>query len=131
MQGYADSGDQQQFYSALKAAHGQKRAAQCPVRSRDGDSLLTEREDILSCWAEHYRELLNTDNLVDPSLLKELSTLPTIQDLDIQTTREEISKALDSLKHNKARQHSRRVAEVWRCCCFRVSVQHHFLHLAE
>ena len=52
IQGYADSGDQQSFYSSRKAVYGPRSAAQYPVRNKNGTKLLTSRDEILRRWAE-------------------------------------------------------------------------------
>ena len=54
IQGYADTGDQRNFYSTLKAVYGPRSAAQYPVRNKDGTELLTSRVEILRRWAEYY-----------------------------------------------------------------------------
>ena len=65
IQGYADTGNQQQFYSALKTACGPKRGMQYRVRSANVEVLFTEKSEILQRWAEHYGNLLNQNAPVD------------------------------------------------------------------
>ena len=102
IQGFADAGDQQQFYSSLKRAYGPQRDTFCPVRSADGSTLITEKPKILGRWAEHYEELLNRSNPTDPTLLDDLPDLPTSWELDDVPTRQEVSQAVSSLKNSKA-----------------------------
>ena len=40
-----------------------------PVRSSDGTTLITDREGILSRWAEHFHGILNQPSTFDPSVL--------------------------------------------------------------
>ncbi|XP_076064949.1 uncharacterized protein LOC143038991 [Oratosquilla oratoria] len=79
IQGFADTGDQHQFYNPLKTAYGRQSNNLCPVRSADGSTLFTEKTDILS-----------------------LPNLPVIQELDDIPTIQEVSHAINSLKNNKA-----------------------------
>ncbi|CAE1234835.1 unnamed protein product [Acanthosepion pharaonis] len=53
-----------------------------PVRFPDGSTLLKEKEEILARWAEHFKELLNRDMLIDSSALDELPTLPGLLELN-------------------------------------------------
>ena len=102
IQGFADMGDQHQFYNALKTAYGPRSNSLCPVRSVDGSTLFTEKTEILKRWAEHYQELLNRQNPTDPTFLDSLPNLPVIQELDNIPTIQEVSHAINSLKNNKA-----------------------------
>ncbi|KAI8490084.1 hypothetical protein Bbelb_321540 [Branchiostoma belcheri] len=102
IQGYADKGNHQQFYSALKAAYGPRRGTHFPVRSADGTTLITEKSAILARWAEHYRQLLNRHTEVDERVLDDIPKLPDMDSLDNLPTTEEVRAALGSLKNNKA-----------------------------
>ncbi|CAH1259012.1 PKD1L3 [Branchiostoma lanceolatum] len=102
IQGYADKGNQQQFYSALKAAYGPRCGANFPVRSEDGETLITEISAILARWAEHYRQLLNRPSEVDDTILDNIPRLPVMESLDNLPTLEEVQASLNSLKYNKA-----------------------------
>ncbi|KAI8495055.1 hypothetical protein Bbelb_270410 [Branchiostoma belcheri] len=102
IQGHADTGNQQQFYSLLKAAYGPSQGSQFPVRSEDGTTLITGKAAILARWAEHYRKLLNRHTVVDDSILDDIPVLPTMVELDDLPTLPEVQAALNSLKNNKA-----------------------------
>ena len=43
-----------------------------PVRSRDGSTLITERELILQRWVEHFRSVLNQQAVFDSTVLDEI-----------------------------------------------------------
>ena len=47
MQMHADTGNQQEFYSTLEAAYGPTFRAPFPVRSGDGETLITDKEGTL------------------------------------------------------------------------------------
>jgi len=92
-----------QFYKAIKVVYGPKSHSTHPVRTKDGITLIKDKKDILSRWAEHLQELLNQDNPVDPSIADQLPQLPIISELDTIPSIEEISAAANNLKNNKAR----------------------------
>ena len=46
-QRYADMGDKRAFYEALKAVYGPSREIQAPLRSSNGNTLLTDKKAIL------------------------------------------------------------------------------------
>ncbi|KAK4309351.1 hypothetical protein Pmani_019012 [Petrolisthes manimaculis] len=102
IQGFADVGDQQQFYNALTMAYGPQSNSFCPTRSADGSTLITEKSEILGRWAEHYEDLLNRSNPTDPTFLNNLPDLPAMQELDTIPSHQEVHLAVNSLKNNKA-----------------------------
>ena len=102
IQGYADAGNQQEFYSALKGVYGAKHRAFCPVRGEDGRTLITNKTEILSRWAEHYRDLLNRFTPTDPNFAESLTELPLMEDLDRVPTLAEVRDATLTLKNSKA-----------------------------
>ncbi|XP_069984652.1 transposon TX1 uncharacterized 149 kDa protein [Penaeus vannamei] len=102
IQGFADIGNQQEFYCAIKRAYGPQRTATSPVRSVDGSKLITDKKEILDRWAEHYQHLLNRSNPSDPTVFENLPEFPRIPELDNMPTRQEVHMAIISLKNNKA-----------------------------
>ena len=67
IQGYADAGDLHNFYDALKRVYGPSDKSLAPVRTKEGDKLLTSKTEIMKRWKEHYSTLLNTNNPSSPS----------------------------------------------------------------
>ena len=59
LQQAADWRDMKAFYHGLRAVYGPRDSGSVPVRSRDGSSLITDRQGILSRWAEHFHSILN------------------------------------------------------------------------
>ena len=100
IQNYANMAHQ--FYEAIKAVYGPKSHSTQPVRTKDRITLIKDKKDILSRWAEHLQELLNQDNPVDQSIADQLPQLPIISELDTIPSIEEISAAANNLKNNKA-----------------------------
>ena len=62
-QRYADRGDTCAFYEALKAVYALSHQIRDPLRSSDGNTLLTDKEAILQRWSEHFRASLVADVL--------------------------------------------------------------------
>ena len=102
MQSSMDTGDLHHFYSSLKTIYGPTRRSLCPVRSADGNTLISDRTGILQRWAEHFKALLNHTNPHDPAFLEEIPQLPPLLELDEIPSLAEVSKATAGLKNNKA-----------------------------
>ena len=116
IQGYADRGDQQHFFAAVKASYGAIKGTRYPVRSADGQELLTERSLVLERWAEHYRALLNRRAAdVDLHIVEELPQLQPMLHLDTPPTEEEVRAAIKSIKNCKAPGPDGVAGEVLRC----------------
>ena len=102
MQMHADTGNQHEFHSTLKAAYGPTFRAPFPVRSRDGKTLITDKVGTLKRWAECFAGLLNKGNNFDPTLLEEIPDAPTFWEMDDPPTRLEVQNAIAGLKINQA-----------------------------
>ena len=50
---------------------------------------------------EHYSDLCSRENSVSPSALEAVECLPTMEELDTESTLEELHKAIDSLASGK------------------------------
>nr|VZI07673.1 unnamed protein product [Spirometra erinaceieuropaei] len=59
IQGYADRNEWKDFFSAVKAVYGPPTKGTAPLLSADGNTLLTEKTQVLQRWAEHFRGVLN------------------------------------------------------------------------
>ena len=64
--------------------------------------LLKDKIVILGRWAEYFKDLLNTDNLTDPSEVSKLPQYPTVLQMDNPFTEAQVAKAINSLKVCKA-----------------------------
>ena len=60
------------------------------------------KEDIISRWAKHYGELINTNNDVYTSLLYENQATAAPEELAEEPSVGEVRDALQCLKHGKA-----------------------------
>ena len=53
-------------------------------------------------WVEHYLELYSTENTITDEALDTIETLPVMTEIDTEPTKDDLSKAIDSLKNGKA-----------------------------
>ena len=53
-------------------------------------------------WVEHYLELYTTRNVVSDAALNAIPDLPVLDELDVEPSMEELSKAIDCLSTGKA-----------------------------
>ena len=102
IQSYANNNDTQKFYNAIKAVFGPPQRSLHPVRSKDGSTLIKDRDGILARCAEHLSELLNCINPIDPTVVSQIPQFPVIPNLDAPPSFYEISTAISHLKNNKA-----------------------------
>ncbi|GFR64639.1 cilia- and flagella-associated protein 74-like [Elysia marginata] len=110
----ADIGDYRRFYEALKTVYGPTHQIQSPLRSSDGQQLLTEKPDILTRWAEHFNTLFSTDRSVQDAALHRIPHLPLIEELDDPPTLEETITAIGQLKSHKAAGIDGIPPEIWK-----------------
>jgi len=117
IQNYADANMAHQFYEA-KAIYGPKSHSTHPARANDGITLIKDKKDILSCWAEHLQELLNQDNPVDQSTADQLPQLPIISELDTIPSIEEISAAANNIRHLALIAYLLKFSNTGAICCY-------------
>lgn len=86
----------QKLFNVIRGIYGPlHKALHHPVRSKDDTMLIKEHQTILSWQAKHLKELF-THTRHPP--LDELLQLPTITDIDVPPTYEEVYKAVKELK---------------------------------
>ena len=59
IQSFAACKDMKNFYSVLKAVYGLTSSGSTPLLTGDRNTLITDKEKILECWAEHFHNILN------------------------------------------------------------------------
>ena len=99
---YADIGDTRSFYDALKAIYGSSYQTQAPLFSADRTTLLTDKESIMTRWAEHFGGLFSDQRTVSVPSIEKIPIAETKHELDVPPTREEIKKAIAQLKPGKS-----------------------------
>jgi len=102
IQNYADNNKTYEFYDSIKGIFGPSKKMMTPVRSADGRHLIKNEDEILQRWAEHFRELLNHINPIDPTVLQELPDLTPAAQLDEPPSFQEVFQAVKCLKNKKA-----------------------------
>ncbi|BHF76894.1 hypothetical protein SprV_0501999400 [Sparganum proliferum] len=83
IQGYADTNEWKNFFSAIKAVYGPPTKGTAPLLSADGSTLLTEKTQILQRWAEHFRGVLNCPSTISDAAIDRLPQVETNMDIDL------------------------------------------------
>jgi hypothetical protein len=102
IQTYADKNDMKNFYSSLKAVYGPTSSSSPPLLSADGTTLISEKEDILKRWAEHFDSVLNRPADINEEAIERLPQIPTDNSLAEPPTAEEVIKAMKRTSSGKA-----------------------------
>ena len=95
-------GDMRAFYEALKAVCGPSHQIQAPLRSSDGNTLLTDKEPIIQRWSQDFEGLFSDKRTVQESSLAKIAQVDVKLEFDDPQTREEIRKATMHLKMCKS-----------------------------
>ena len=90
LQDEADQYDMKRFYDGLKTAYGPQSSGSAPARSQDGSTYLSNRGEILKCWAEHSESILNQSAVFDDSVLDEIPQWNEVTYLDQPPTEDEV-----------------------------------------
>lgn len=101
MQKASNNGNLRELYQGLKKAIGPSIKKVCPLKGRDG-SLLTDTNDQLARWVEHYSELYAAPRGISIEALEETPGLPVMQELDEMPLREELVRAIKDTPARKA-----------------------------
>nr|VZI46624.1 unnamed protein product [Spirometra erinaceieuropaei] len=102
IQGYADRNEWKNFFSAIKAVYGPPTKGTAPLLSADGNTLLTEKTQILQRWAEHFRGVLNRPSVISDAAIERLPQVETNGDLDLPPSLQETIRAVQQLSSGKA-----------------------------
>nr|VZH93444.1 unnamed protein product [Spirometra erinaceieuropaei] len=102
IQGYADRNEWKNFFSAIKAVYGPATKGTAPLLSADGNTLLTEKTQILQRWAEHFRGVLNRPSVISDAAIERLPQVETNVDLDLPPSLQETIRAVQQLSSGKA-----------------------------
>lgn len=97
----AISGNARGMYDGIKRAIGPTQCKTAPLKSSSG-VVLSDKNQQMERWVEHYTDLYSTQNTMTVSALDAFDCLPTMDELDVEPTLEELSKAIDNLASGKA-----------------------------
>ena len=103
------------FHSGLKEICGPITSDSSPLLNTDGTTLITDKDDILKRWAEHFDSVLNRPSVINDEVINRLPQIPTNEALvDTIPTREELLKASSQLSSDKAPGSDNIPAEVYK-----------------
>lgn len=114
IQSLADSGNSKAYFRAIQAVYGPQERVTVPMRSADGQRLITDKTEIRQRWQEHFESLLNRACNTDASVLDSLPDFPTDDSMLEPFTPAELSKALQSTHNGKASGIDGIPSEVWK-----------------
>ena len=98
----ADMKDSKSFYEGLKKVYGPKESSNSPVLSADGETLHTDKSEILLRWKEHFESVLNSNSEIDEEVISSIPQRPEIPGLAFLPTFEEIKHVIKQLLCGKA-----------------------------
>lgn len=99
---FADQNNMRAFYNGLKAIWGPRTNYASRLKSADGSSYISEKNDILKRWAEHFERLLNIQSGISAQTLDRIRYISPINSLDDAPDMNEIDEAVESLRDRKA-----------------------------
>lgn len=103
LQWLADTNQTAKFFEGLKSVFGPRTRKTAPLYSRDKTKRLTDPEEVLLRWAEHFNEVLNPGSQgVDLQYLDALENLPVASELDEPPSFTEFISAINRLKDGKS-----------------------------
>nr|VZI01801.1 unnamed protein product [Spirometra erinaceieuropaei] len=72
------------------------------IQGADGNTLLTEKTQILQRWVEHFRGVLNRPSVISDAAIERLPQVETNADLDLPPSLQETIRAVQQLSSGKA-----------------------------
>ena len=93
LQDAADQHDMKRFYDGLKTVYGPCDSGSPPVRSKDGTTMITDQDQILKRWAEHFETVLNQPAVFDDTVLNEIPQWTEAAYLDQLPNEQEVLRA--------------------------------------
>lgn len=97
----ADNGNVRGMFDGIKKAVGPEVKRTAPLKSATGETI-TDREQQMKRWVEHYSELYARETVVTEAALNTIDDMPVMEELDQVPTLQELSKAIDMLPSGKA-----------------------------
>nr|XP_014353239.1 PREDICTED: LOW QUALITY PROTEIN: uncharacterized protein LOC106706591 [Latimeria chalumnae] len=102
LQSYADQNDMKNFYNIIKTVYGPQSSGSTPVMSTDESPLLTDKNQILERWADHFQGLLNKKSAISEETIHQLPQCAINDILAKEPTVSETEKAIRLLSNGKA-----------------------------
>ena len=98
----ADKRDYKSFWQGLKAIYGPKYQSYPSIKSKDGETLITDPKGILNRWVEHFDSVLNQPSTFDMGVLDKLPHWNVNPDLAIPPSLKEVEDSIKQLSSGKA-----------------------------
>ncbi|BHF75067.1 hypothetical protein SprV_0501816100 [Sparganum proliferum] len=114
IQGCADRKELNDVFFAIKAVYGPLTRGSASLLSADGNTLLTEKTQILQRLAEHFRGVLNRPSTISDATIARLPQVETNVDLNLPPTLQEAFRAVQQLSSGKALEPNAILAEVYK-----------------
>ncbi|VDM05808.1 unnamed protein product [Schistocephalus solidus] len=102
IQGYADRNEIKNFFKTIKAIYGPCIQGTAPLISSDGTTLLTEKSQILKCWAEYFRSVINCSSAISDAAIDRIPQVDPNNDLDLPPSLPETIRAVQQISSGKA-----------------------------
>ena len=102
LQEYADTHDMKNFYASLRSVYGPASNGSTPMLSADGGTLLTERDQILKRWVEHFDGVLNRRSHITQEVIDNIQQQPMKEEMSAPPTANETKKAIKQITSGKA-----------------------------
>ncbi|KAI8780545.1 hypothetical protein BgiBS90_017896 [Biomphalaria glabrata] len=100
---FADKHDMKNFYHAINEIYGPTKSGSSPLLNADVTILLTDKEEILKRWAEHFEKVLNTPSIINEAAIVRLHQVPMNEKwMTIPPTLKETNLAIQQLASGKA-----------------------------
>ena len=103
IEAYAATNNAKKFYKSLQAVYGRNTSAgSSPLLDVKGEKLITDKEEILERWGEHFESVLNRPSTVNDEAISRLPQIDFNMTLDQLPILDEVNKAIKSLSNEKA-----------------------------
>ena len=102
LQTYADARDLHNFYAGTKELYGPTRSSTGTLKTADNNSTLTDSQDILMRWREHFSTLLNRNSTADENFLRNVPQHPEQLWMSIRPSYNEFRDAFNRMKPRKS-----------------------------
>ncbi|XP_076032454.1 uncharacterized protein LOC143020174 [Oratosquilla oratoria] len=86
-----------------------------PLRTKDGSTLLKDKNKIKTCWVEHFSELFNNDSPADETIFGGIPQHPIHHDLADAPHLPDVAKSIKQLKYHKSASPDGIPSETYKC----------------
>uniref|UniRef100_A0A2C9KJZ6 Reverse transcriptase domain-containing protein n=1 Tax=Biomphalaria glabrata TaxID=6526 RepID=A0A2C9KJZ6_BIOGL len=101
IQEFADKHDMKNFH-AINEVYGPTKSGSSPILNGDATILLTDKDEILKRWAEHFEKVLKTPSIINEVAIDRLQQVPINEKMDDPHMLKETDLAIQQLAHGKA-----------------------------